>query len=189
MEENITTETVEAQQTQEVGGVDSLQISQSQLDSMISKAVSKNERKLKAQFEAKQTEAEKLSSMDETQKQQYTFEQKVKELENKQIEFNLMSNKVEAQKVMASRGLPVDFVDYIVDESADVMMDRIGTFEKQFKAAVSDAVSRKMGSTAPKTSSVVQTGMTKEAFRKMPIAQQAEVYRTNPTLYKELTTN
>lgn len=104
-------------------------------------------------------------------------------------EFNLAQNKLEASKVMANRGLPIEFVDYIVAEDADTMLENINTFEKAFKAAVSDAVTKKMASPSPKDSSVKQTGLTKEEFKKMNLAQQAELYRTNPALYKELTQN
>lgn len=190
MNEELNTAAVDNQtvDTEQVGTYTEAQVQellQKEADKRVTAALAKQEAKYKKQ----QSEAEKLATMDEAQKQQYSFEQKVKELEDKQREFNLMSNKVEAQKVMSSRGLPVDFVDYIVAEDADTMMVRIETFERQFKAAVSDAISKKIGSTAPKTSTVVQTGLTKESFRKMNIAQQAQIAATNPTLYKELTTN
>ena len=70
-------------------------------------------KKQQKQFESKIAEAEKLRGMDEAQRQQYEFEQKVKELEAREKEFNLAQNKLEASKVLANRNLPVEFVDYI----------------------------------------------------------------------------
>ena len=139
------------------------------------------------QFESKIAEAEKLRGMDEAQRQQYEFEQRVKELEAREKEFNLAQNKLEASKVLANRNLPVEFVDYIVAEDADTMLENINIFEKAFKAAVADAVNKKIASPTPKSGSVKQTGITKEEFKKMNLAQQAEIYKTNPALYKELT--
>lgn len=144
-------------------------------------------KKQQAQFETKMAEAEKLRGMDEAQRKEYEYEQKVAELNEREREFNLAQNKLEASKVMSGRGLPIEFVDYIVAEDADTMMDNINTFEKAFKAAVSDAVSKKIASPTPKSGSVKQTGLTKEDFKKMSLSQQAELYRTNPQLYKELT--
>lgn len=144
-------------------------------------------KKQQKQFESKIAEAEKLRGMDEAQRQQYEFEQKVKELEEREKEFNLAQNKLEASKVLANRGLPVEFVDYIVAEDADTMLENINVFEKAFKAAVADAVNKKIASPTPKSGSVKQTGITKEEFKKMNLAQQAEIYKTNPALYKELT--
>ena len=144
-------------------------------------------KKQAAQFESKMAEAEKLRGMDEAQRKEYEFNQKVAELEAREKEFNLMQNKLEASKVLANRDLPIEFVDYIVADDADTMMENINTFEKAFKAAVADAVTKKMASPTPKGSSVKQTGITKEEFKKMNLAQQAELFRTNPALYKELT--
>ena len=120
---------------------------------------------------------------------EYEYDQKVKELETREREFNLAQNKLEASKVMANRGLPIEFVDYIVAEDADTMLENINTFEKAFKAAVADAVTKKIASPSPKESSIKQTGLTKDEFKKMTLAQQAELYHTNPALYKELTQN
>ena len=144
-------------------------------------------KKQQKQFESKIAEAEKPRGMDEAQRQQYEFEQKVKELEAREKEFNLAQNKLEASKVLANRNLPVEFVDYIVAEDADTMLENINIFEKAFKAAVADAVNKKIASPTPKSGSVKQTGITKEEFKKMNLAQQAEIYKTNPALYKELT--
>ena len=144
-------------------------------------------KKQQKQFESKIAEAEKLRGMDEAQRQQYEFEQRVKELEAREKEFNLAQNKLEASKVLANRNLPVEFVDYIVAEDADTMLENINIFEKAFKAAVADAVNKKIASTTTKSGSVKQTGITKEEFKKMNLAQQAEIYKTNPALYKELT--
>ena len=127
--------------------------------------------------------------MDEAQRKEYEFNQKVAELEKKEREFNLAQNKLEASKVLANRELPIEFVDYIVADDADTMLENINVFEKAFKAAVADAVSKKLASPAPKTGSVKQTGLTREDFKKMNLAQQAELYKTNPALYKELAAN
>lgn len=156
---------------------------QEETDRRVSAALKKQQ----AKFETKMAEAEKLRGMDETQRKEYEYEQKVAELEQREREFNLAQNKLEATKVLANRDLPIEFVDYIVAEDADTMMENITTFEKAFKAAVSDAVAKKIASPTPKTGTVKQTGMTKEEFSKLNLQQQAELYKTNPQLYKELT--
>ena len=125
--------------------------------------------------------------MDEAQRKDYEYNQKVAELEQRERDFNLAQNKLEASKVLANRGLPIEFVEYVVADDADAMLENINTFDKAFKSAVADAVSRQLASPTPKSGSVKQTGLTKEEFKKMNLAQQAELYKTNPTLYKELT--
>lgn len=156
---------------------------QQEADRRVTSALKKQAEK----FEREKAESEKLRDMDEQQRKEYEYEKKVKELENKEREFNLMQNKLEASKIMGEHGLPVSFVDYIVAEDAETMMANITNFETQWKAAVADAVSVRIAQPAPKGSNVSQTGLTKEAFKKMSLAQQSEIYRTNPELYKQLT--
>lgn len=156
---------------------------QAEGDRRVSMALAKQEQKFKAQV----AEAEKLKAMDESQRKEYEFEQRIKEFEAKEREFILTQNKLEASKVMAQRGLPISFVDYLVADNADTMLANINTFEQSFKSAVADAVSAKLASPTPRAGSATQTGMTKDAFRKLSMAQQAEIYRTNPELYKQMT--
>lgn len=159
-----------------------LKLIQKEADKRVTSALKKQQ----AKFEKQQSEAEKLRNMDETQRKEYEFEQRVKQFEAKEREFTINQNKLEATKVMAERKLPIQFVDYIVAEDAETMMENINTFETQFKAAVSDAVTARIGTGTPKGGAVKQTGITKEQFKKMTLAQQSELYKTNPTLYKEL---
>lgn len=156
---------------------------QSESDRRVSSALKKQQK----EFETKMAEAEKLKAMDENQRKEYEYTQKLQELEQREREFTVAQNKLEATKVLANRELPIEFVDYIVAEDADTMMENINTFERAFKAAVADAVAKKIASPAPKGGSVKQTGMTKEEFRKLSVAQQSELFRTNPELYKQMT--
>lgn len=148
--------------------------------------VSSAQKKWQKDLENKMAEAEKLKNMDESQRREYEYEQKLRELEDRERDFAITQNKLEATKVLANRHLPVEFVDYIVAEDAETMMNNITTFEKMFNSAVADAVANKIASPAPKTGSAKQTGLTREEFKKLSISQQAEIYRTNPELYKQL---
>lgn len=134
-------------------------------------------------------ESEKLQKMDESQRREYEFSQKLQELEGREKEFNINQNKLEATKVLANRGLPIGFVDYIVAEDAETMMSNITSFEAQWKTAIADAVASKIAQPAPKAGSVKQTGLTREEFKKLNINQQSEIYRTNPELYNALSKN
>lgn len=155
---------------------------QSEADRRVSSALKKQQK----EFENKMAEAEKLKNMDETQRRDYEYNQRLQELEAKEKEFALAQNKLEATKVMASRGLPVSFVDYIVADDAETMMENITNFEKAFKAAVADEVSKKIASPAPKVGAVKQTGLSKEEFRKMGMIQRMELKQSNPELYDSL---
>lgn len=155
---------------------------QKEADRRVSSALKKQQK----EFETKMAEAEKLKSMDESQRRDYEYNQKLQELEQRERDFTIAQNKLEATKVLANRELPIEFVDYVVADDAETMMDNITRFEKLFKACVADAVSRKISSPTPKTGAMVQTGMTKADFKKLSIAQRASLQQSNPELYESL---
>lgn len=152
-------------------------------DRRVSSALAKQQKK----FEAEKAEADKLREMDENQRKEYEYEKRLRELEDREKEFNLTQNKLSASKVLAERNLPIQFVDYIVAEDAETMMTNITEFEKAWKAAVADAVNARLAAPAPKGASVSQNGMTKESFKKLNLQQQAALYNSNPELYKQMT--
>lgn len=158
---------------------------QAETDRRVTSALKKQQ----AKFDAEKSEAAKLATMNEEQKKEFEFNKKVQELEQREREFNIMQNKLEASKVMTDKGLPITFVDYIVAEDAETMMSNITSFEKEWKAAIADAVSARLGadSQTPKSKTVSQAGLSSEEFKKLSVAQQAEIYKTNPELYKQLT--
>lgn len=155
---------------------------QSEADRRVSSALKKQQK----EFENKMAEAEKLKSMDESQRKDYEYNQKLQELEQREREFAIAQNKLEATRVLANREMPIEFVDYVVADDAETMMENITKFERLFKACVSDAVSRKISSPAPKVGAMVQTGMTQADFKKLSIAQRATLKQTNPELYEQL---
>ena len=155
---------------------------QREADRRVSSALKKQRK----EFENKMAEADRLKAMDDSQRKEYEYNQKLQELEQREKDFAVAQNKLEATKVMANRGLPVEFVDYIVAEDAETMLENINVFERAFKSAVSDAVSKKISNPSPKQGAVQQTGMTREDFKKLNISQQAELYRTNPKLYEQM---
>lgn len=155
---------------------------QREADRRVSSALKKQRK----EFENKMAEADRLKAMDDSQRKEYEYNQKLQELEQREKDFAVAQNKLEATKVMANRGLPVEFVDYIVAEDAETMLENINVFERAFKSAVSDAVSKKISNPSPKQGAAQQTGMTREDFKKLNISQQAELYRTNPKLYEQM---
>ena len=155
---------------------------QAEADRRVSQALAKQQAKFKQQMD----EAEKLRTMNEEQKAQYQLEQRIKEIEAKEKEFALKENRYEAQKIMAEKNIPLAFADFIVAEDAETMMANISLFEKEFRAAVRAEVDKRIASPAPKANIGMDTVISKEQFCKMTIAQQMEIYKQDPDLYKKL---
>lgn len=155
---------------------------QAESDRRVEMALQKERKK----FQTQMAEAEKLRTMNEEQKATYEYEQRMKALEDKEREFALRENKIEASRILQEKGLPTAMIEYMKLDDAETMMDTINSFELMFQSAVNDAVSRRVATPSPKTGSVSQTGMSKEQFKKMSLPQQMDLYKTNPKLYMEL---
>lgn len=155
---------------------------QSETDKRVTQALKKQERKLDDEIR----EADKLKSMSDEQKERYKFEQREKDLIKKEKEYALMENKVECSNILSERGLPKEFLNYVVAEDAEQMMGNIDTMDRVFKSAVADAVGSKIDKKVPRHSSEKQASMTKEKFGKLSLAQQSDIYKTNPTLWKQM---
>ena len=98
-----------------------------------------------------------------------------------------MENKNEASKILAEKGLALSLVDFVVAEDAETMNSNISILEKAFKQSVKAEVEKRLGSNTPKKNLPPDEALTKEAFNKMSVAKQQEIYRSNPDLYKALT--
>ena len=114
------------------------------------KAEIEAERK-KREAEAKR-EAERLSKLSDDERKKAEIETKSRELEEKEAAFEREKLKYEAAKVLGQRGLPVEFTEYLIDEDNAKTLDRIKTFEKQYRKAIEDAVNERLKGKAPTAS-------------------------------------
>ena len=152
-------------------------ILQKETDRRVSQALATQERK----NIAKMREAEKLSRMSESEQAEYRLRAKEEELEKREREICLLENKAEASKILADKGLPIGFLDFVVSETADEMNERIQKIEKTWKTALKQEVEKRLGNSSKSPSA--STPLTKEAFDKMSLKQKNELYKTDKELY------
>lgn len=136
----------------------------------------------------KLTEAEKLAKMSEDEKKAYQLTQKEQEIAAKEREFILKENKLTASSLLNEKGLPTDLLDFVVSETAEDTMARINKLEQAFKNAVAAQVKTVIGGNSPKASVATPTGITPEKFATMNYKERLELLKSNPELYKRLTT-
>ena len=145
----------------------------------LKKAEKKNQDKVK--------EAQKLAQMNEQEKYEYELKQREKAIAEKEMELTLAENKNEASKILSEKGLSLTLVDFVVADDADTMKSNIDLLDRAFKASVRAEVEKRLGSSSPKKSTASDGVVTKDEFNKMTISEQAELFKTNPELYKQLT--
>lgn len=123
---------------------------QKRIDDAVNQAKARWEKEYQKKADKAKKEAERLSKLSETERAKEEQEAIKKELEAKEKELNRKELKLEMVKVLSDRKIPVEFMDYLIADDNESTMDRIKTFDKQFKKAVEAAVNEKLKGKAPK---------------------------------------
>lgn len=133
----------------ETAPVDEQTEMQAKIDLAVAKAVKRAEAEYRKREAAAKKEAERLGKLSDDERQKAELENTRKELESQRLEFEREKLKYETTKVVAQRGLPVEFTEYLIAEDSEATLDRIKTFEKFYKKAVEDGVNEKLRGRAP----------------------------------------
>lgn len=116
---------------------------QSETDKRVTQALKKQER----QFEKKMS----LSGLDEQQRALAERDQRIEQLQEDLRARNAQVNRLELVRTLAGRDLPAVFADLIeVGDDPDAAQQKIDALDKAFKAAVEEAVNKRIaGRRAP----------------------------------------
>ena len=156
---------------------------QSETDKRVTAALKTQQKKYEKQLS--------LSKLDGDERAKAEKDARIAELEEMLRERDIANNKSEIKSVLASRGLSAEFADIInITDDIEESQAKIDTLDKLFKAAVKAEVEKRLAATggAPKGNGTpVTEELTKEAFSKLPLSKQAEIYQNQPELYKKLT--
>jgi multidrug efflux pump subunit AcrA (membrane-fusion protein) len=163
-----------------------LALLQSETDKRVSQALKTQQKKYEKQLS--------LSKLDGDERAKAEKDNRIAELEEQLAAFQIERNRSELKSVLSSRGLSAEFADIIsISDDIEASQANIDTLDKLFKAAVKAEVEKRIAATGgtPKGNGNYATGgeISKEAFKAMTLSQQMDVYKTNPELYKKLTTN
>ena len=190
MNENSTVETVETVEgtpavetpktyTQE----EVLALIQSETDKRVSQALKTQQKKYEKQLS--------LSKLDDNEREKAEKDNRIAELEELLAQMNTERNRSDLKSVLSSRGLSAEFADIIlINDDVESSQANIDKLDKLFKAAVKAEVEKRLAGTAPKGNgggANYSNDITVEAFRKMPLSEQAALAKSNPELYKRLT--
>ena len=130
--------------------------SQSELDSIIEKRLGKEKAKWEKKVKEEADEAARMAKMSEAEKQEALFIKRVQEFEEREAAFNeaqaaLQREKMlnETNKQLSERGLPLNFAEHIMADTAENTLANIDAFEKEWQAAINKAVDSKLRGSTP----------------------------------------
>ena len=174
-----TTETAPEAEAKTYTQEEVLALLQSESDKRVTAALKKQAQRYEKQLS--------LSKLDGNEREKAEKDNRIAELEQQLAEFQIERNKSELKSVLSSRGLSAEFADIIaISDDIEASQVNIDKLDKLFKAAVKAEVEKRLAGNAPKGNGSSTAEITKEAAKKMSLAQLNELMRTNPEAYKKI---
>lgn len=183
--ENITTEESGVGTSNEES-TNTVTMTQEELDALIQRKSDQRVSQALKTMERKQREADKLRDMSADERRLYDLEQREVAIAAKERELALVENKSVCLGILAQKGLDPTLVDFVVDESADIMDSNIKLLDKAFKASVRAEVEKRLASKAPAKSAMMGDALTKEQFSRMSYAERVQLKQSDPDAYIRL---
>lgn len=161
---NVSEETVEEQEVKTYTQEEVLKLLQSETDKRVSQALKTQQKKYEKQLS--------LSKLDGDERAKAEKDNRIAELEEQLAQFQIERNRSELKSVLSSRGLSAEFADIIaINDDIETSQANIDKLDKLFKAAVKAEVEKRLAGNAPKGNGSTTQEITKEAARKMSMAE------------------
>lgn len=152
---------------------------QSETDKRVSQALKTQQKKYEKQLS--------LSKLDGDERAKAEKDNRIAELEEQLAQFHVERNRSELKSVLSSRGLSAEFADIIaINDDIEASQANIDKLDKLFKAAVKAEVEKRLAGNAPKGNGGNPVEITKEAARKMSVAEMNDLAANNPELFEKL---
>lgn len=110
---------------------------------------SKWEADYQTKLEAEKAEAEKLAKMTASEREEHLLEKQKNQLAEKEKTIAAREMKLTKIDIFAEKKLPIKLVDYIPGDTAEEVKTNIGTFEKEWRSAIDEAVNEKLKGKSP----------------------------------------
>ena len=115
----------------------------------VKKELAKARKQWEKEAENKAKEKKRLEQLSDDERAKAELEKAQKDLADKEAELTRKELKLEMNKVLAERSIPLQFMDYLIAEDSESTLKRITEFEKEFKKAIKAAVDEKLKGKAP----------------------------------------
>ena len=172
-------ETTEQIETKTYTQEEVLKLLQSESDKRVSQALATQAKKYEKQLS--------LTKLDGAEREKAEKDAEIAELREQLAAFQIERNKSELKSVLSARGLSAEFADIVaINDDIEASQANIDKLDKLFKAAVKAEVEKRLAGTAPKGNSGGPAEITKEAAKKMNMAELSQLATTQPELFEKL---
>ena len=152
---------------------------QQEADRRVSSALKKQAAKYEKQLS--------LSKLDGDEREKAEKDSRIAELEEQLAAFQVEKNRSELKSVLSARGLSAEFADILnISDDIEEAQANIDKLDKLFKAAVKSEVEKRLAGNTPKGNGSTPVEITKEAAKKMSMAELDKLSKENPELFDKL---
>ena len=168
----------QAQETKTYTQDEVLALLQSEADKRVTAALKKQQAKYEKQLS--------LSKLDGDERAKAEKDNRIAELEEQLAQFHIERNKSELKSVLSSRGLSAEFADIVsISDDIEASQANIDKLDKLFKAAVKAEVEKRLAGNTPKGNGGAPAEITKDAAKKMTMAELTKLQKDNPELFNK----
>lgn len=139
-----------------------------------------------AEWENKQTEAQKLAKMTADEKAEYEKKKQEEDYNTRLAELTKKELRIEAHKTLTEKDLPIELLDALVYSDANSCNASITAVEKAFRIALEKGVNDRLRGKAPGASNGSSATLTIDQIKNM---SQAEVMANMGEIEKVLANN
>ena len=156
-----------------------LKLLQSETDKRVNQALATQKKKYEKQLS--------LSQLDGDERAKAEKDNRIAELEEQLAQFQIERNKSELKSVLSSRGLSAEFADIInITDDIEASQANIDKLDKLFKNAVKTEIEKRLAGNAPKGNGSAPKEITREAAKKMSLAELNKMAIEQPEVYNKI---
>lgn len=156
-----------------------LKLLQSETDKRVNQALATQKKKYEKQLS--------LSQLDGDERAKAEKDNRIAELEEQLAQFQIERNKSELKSVLSSRGLSAEFADIInITDDIEASQANIDKLDKLFKDAVKTEIEKRLAGNAPKGNGSAPKEITREAAKKMSLAELNKMAIEQPEVYNKI---
>lgn len=177
--EEVATEETATEEVKTYTQEEVLALLQSETDKRVTAALKTQQKKYEKQLS--------LSKLDGDERAKAEKDNRIAELEEQLAQFQIERNKSELKSVLGSRGLSAEFADIVaITDDIEASQANIDKLDKLFKAAVKAEVEKRLAGNPPKGNGGTPAELTKEAAKKMSMAELNALAQRDPDTFKKL---
>ena len=180
MNNNVVNEGAETQNEVKTYSFEEVQaLLQSETDKRVSQALKTQEKKFKKELG--------LAKLDDEAREKAEKDSRIAELEEQLAQYQIERNRSELKSVLSARGLSAEFADILsITDDIEASQENIDKLDKLFKAAVKAEVEKRLAGNAPKGNGGTPAELTKEAAKKLSMAELNALAQSDPDKFNKL---